>query len=100
MTLESSVVAPPYHVQSTARTLRNDFPYFSYHESVSALWDQKWRMLCAHGIYPFTDGQVEDFDPIFKELTEVSDNNPAILYRPDEYAKPFFSYCRRPGHAR
>ena len=90
MSVTSPVVGPPYHVQSTAKTLRNSFPYFSYHESVSALWSEKWRMLCAHGIYPFTDGKADDFDPIFKELTEVSNNNPAILNSPDEYAKPFF----------
>ena len=90
MTLKSPVVAPPYHVQSTAKIVRDSFPYFSYHESISALWSEKWRMLCAHGIYPFTDGRVEDFDPVFKELTNVSNNNPAILYHPDEYAKPFF----------
>ena len=47
-------------------------------------------MPCSHGIYPFTDGHVEDFDPIFKELTEVSNNSSSILYQPDEYVKPFF----------
>ncbi len=89
------IIAPPYHVQSTAAELRSGFPYFSYHESVSALWAKKWRMPCQHGIYPFTDGKVEDFDPIFAELIKVSGDNPEFLYRPDEYAKPFFPVAEK-----
>ena len=95
MTSRTPVVVPPYHVQSTAKTVRDGFPYFAYHESVSALWSDKWRMPCSHGIYPFTDGQVEDFDPIFKKLADVSGDNPAILYNPDEYAQPFFPVAER-----
>ena len=90
MRSKAPILAPPYHVQSTAATLRDGFPYFSHHDSVSALWTQKWRTLCEHGIYPFTDAKVEDFDPVFKELIKVSSDNPGILYQPDEYAKPFF----------
>lgn len=88
MKFKTAVVAPPYHVQLTAGAIRDGFPYFSFHNSVSELWNQKWRRSCAHGIYPFTDANVEDFDPIFKKLTEVS-NRSEILYQPDEYAKPF-----------
>ena len=90
MTDTNSTTAPPYHVQSTAAELRNGFPYFAYHDSVAALWSQKWRGLCSHGIYPFTDAQVVDFDPIFEELVKLSDGTTDILQRPDEYAKPFF----------
>ena len=36
--METPIIAPPYHVQSTAAELRSGFPYFSYHDSVSALW--------------------------------------------------------------
>ena len=90
MTTKTSIIAPPYHVQSTAAAMRSGFPYFSHHDSVSALWQQKWRLPCAHGIYPFTDAAVEDFSPIFDQLVQVSNDNPDILYRPDEYAKPFF----------
>ncbi len=86
----TAIVAPPYHVQSTATELRAGFPYFSYHESVAKLWADKWRNPCQHGIYPFTDGKVEDFDPIFAELERISDTLSDILFRPDEYAKPFF----------
>ena len=88
--MSTGIIAPPYHVQSTARTLRDGFPCFAHHDSTSALWSQKWRAPCAAGIYPFTDAQVEDFDPIFAELSKISADDPAILYRPDDYAKPFF----------
>lgn len=42
------------------------------------------------GIYPFVDGKVEDFDPIFSELIQASNDDPKALYDPDAYAKPFF----------
>jgi dienelactone hydrolase len=89
------IIAPPYHVQVTSTTLRGGFPYFTHHESVSALWSQKWRALCVAGIYPFTDGKFEDFDPIFTELIKISDDDPGILYRPDEYAEPFFPVAQQ-----
>jgi FrsA-like alpha/beta hydrolase family protein len=88
-------LAPPYHVQSTATNLRDGFPYFTHHDSVSALWSQKWRAPCAAGIYPFTDAKVEDFDPIFAELSKISDDDPGILYRPDDYAEPFLPFAQQ-----
>lgn len=91
----TTILAPPYHVQSTAANLRSGFPYFSHHDSISALWSQKWRPPCAHGIYPFTDANVEDFDPIFAELVRISGDRSDLLYRPDEYAKPFFPVAER-----
>ena len=84
-----SSIAPPYHVQSTAAQSRKGFPYFEHHDSVSALWSKKWRKLCAGGIYPFTDADVADFDPVFEELVRISGDNAGILYRPDDYAEPF-----------
>ncbi len=87
----TSVVAPPFHVTFTAAQVRDGFPHFPYHESVSSLWQNKWRTPCAHGIYPFTDANVEDFDPIFAELVRLSGDRPDILYRPDDYAEPFFT---------
>lgn len=89
-TASTGIIAPPYHVQSTAQTLRDGFPYFAHHDSVSSLWSQKWRRLCAAGIYPFMDGQVADFDPIFAELAKSSGDDPAVLCHPDDYARPFF----------
>ena len=85
----TTIVAPPYHVQSTAKDLRSGFPYFPHHDSVSALWEKRWRMPCQHGIYPFTDANVEDFEPIFAELVKISGDKTDILFRPDDYAKPF-----------
>ena len=89
MTPTVPISAPPFHVQSTAAMLRSDFPYFSHHDSVSALWSQKWRGPCERGIYPFTDGKAEDFDPVFAELVRLSSDNADIFLRPDDYAKPF-----------
>jgi len=92
---KGTVTSPNYHVQSCAGTVRNGFPYFPFHDSVSALWDQKWRRSCAAGIYPFTDADVLDFDPIFAELVELSNNDSSILKRPDEYASPFLVVGRK-----
>ena len=89
--LNAKVVCPPYHVQSTARESRDGFPYFRHHDSIAALWSGKWRKPCAAGVYPFTDANVADFDPIFAELVEVSGDDPAFLSRPDDYAVPFLS---------
>ena len=88
------IVAPPYHVQSTASELRNDFPYFAHRASVSTLWSQKWRMPCAADIYPFTDAYVADFDPIFAELARLSGDDASFLCRPDDYAS---RSCRSPS---
>lgn len=41
------------------------------------------------GIYPFMDGKIEDFDPIFDKLIELSGGTARILYDPDAYAAPF-----------
>lgn len=62
---------------------------------MSALWSDKWRAPCAAGIFPFADAKVEDLDPIFAELSKVSTDDPAILHRPDDYAKPFFPAARQ-----
>jgi hypothetical protein len=95
MTNSAKSIAHPYHVQSTAAKSRGGFPYFTHHESVSALWSQKWRVPYAAGIYPFTDATVGDFDPIFAELSRISNDDPGVLYRPDDYAKAFFPTARQ-----
>lgn len=86
---------PAYHVQSTAHELRCGFPYFSYHDSVSALWAEKWRPPCAQGIYPFPESRLTDFEPIFSELVTISGDRSAILLQPDEYAAPFLPVAER-----
>lgn len=90
-----TLTAPPYHVQSNGTNLRQGFPYFAHHDSVSALWSQKWRAPCAAGIYPFTDGKIADFDAVFAELQRISNDDPSVLYRPDEYANPFFPVAQQ-----
>lgn len=42
-----------------------------HHESIKALWETKWRYPCSIGVYPFHDGKLEDFEPVFKYLIEV-----------------------------
>jgi len=88
-------VGPPYHVRSAATTMRSGFPYFAFHDSITALWSQKWRTLCAGSTYPFTDGNVDDFDPIFAQLSAASEHDPDLLLRPDDYAEPFLPVARR-----
>ena len=94
-TLPSSGCKPQYHVQSTAASVRDGYPYFRHHDSVSALWAQKWRASCAAGIYPFTDANVADFDPIFADLISISGDDAGMLHRPDEYARPFLPAGQR-----
>jgi hypothetical protein len=83
--MSTPVPPPPYHVQS----LIDNPKAFPHHESVSALWSEKWRKPCAAGIYPFVDGKVEDFDPIFEQLQAQSNDDVSILNDPDAYATPF-----------
>lgn len=103
MKFTSPILAPPYHVQSTATTLRSGFPAFAYHDSVAQLWADKWRIPCTMGIYPFTDANVDDFDPVFDELIASSGSDSSILHRPDDYAVPFLpvgdELARRADHA-
>jgi hypothetical protein len=91
MTSSFKSEVPLFHVQSTGEFLRGAFPYFAHHDSVSALWSQKWRTPCTRGIYPFTDGRVEDFDPIFDALVKMSGDRTDILFRPDDYARLFLA---------
>jgi hypothetical protein len=95
MTSTRNIIAPPYHVQSTAKELRNGFPYFDHHDTISSLWTKKWRPPCASGIYPFGEGNVLDVDPIFAELVLRSGDDPHLLYQPDEYARPFLAVGKR-----
>ena len=41
------------------------------------------------GVYPFHDGKVEDFEPIFQTLIQANGDNSDVLYNPDKYAEPF-----------
>lgn len=73
-----------YHVQSSI-----DNPQSFPHSSVSGLWDLKWRKLASMGVYPFHDGKVEDFEPIFQKLIQANSDDYNIFYDPDKYGEPF-----------
>lgn len=54
------------------------------------MWNEKWKKLAHLGLYPFSDGKGEDFDEVFENLIQSSGDDPAVLFDPDEYARPFF----------
>lgn len=58
-----------------------------HHDSIQALWETKWKRPCSIGIYPFIDGKLEDFEPVFTKLVESNLRPP---YDFDAYAAPFF----------
>ncbi|XXH02182.1 hypothetical protein Hte_008550 [Hypoxylon texense] len=39
-----------------------------HHSGIRALWETKWRFPCTKSVYPFHDGALEDFEPIFLDL--------------------------------
>ena len=43
-----------------------------HHDGIKALWETKWKFPCTKSVYPFHDGQFEDFEPIFEHLIAVS----------------------------
>jgi pimeloyl-ACP methyl ester carboxylesterase len=81
----------PFHVQSSIDKVHT----FGHHDSISSLWTTKWRYPCSIGIYPFTDGKLEDFEPIFQELIQKHNDNAAILEDPELYAAPFMAVGAR-----
>lgn len=73
-----------YHVQASI-----DSPSSFPHDSISSLWNLKWRQLASLGVYPFHDGKVEDFEPIFRTLIQTNNDDYNVFYNPDTYAEPF-----------
>ncbi|KAL4866544.1 hypothetical protein BDV12DRAFT_172655 [Aspergillus spectabilis] len=43
--------------------------------SIKALWEKKWRLACEKSVYPFHDGRLEDFEPIFEKLIAKNIND-------------------------
>ena len=76
---------PAYHVQH----LVDNKQAFSYHRSVRATWEEKWKQAAHVGRYPFSDGKGEDFDTIFENLIQESNDDTAVFFDPERYAKPF-----------
>ena len=58
---------------------------FPHHESLKALWDTKWKRPASMAIYPFMDGNVADFEPVF---AKIGDMRPPYDF--DAYATAFF----------
>jgi hypothetical protein len=58
---------------------------FPHHESIKALWETKWKRPATMGIYPFMDGNIADFEPIFNEIGHL---HPPYDF--DAYAAAFF----------
>ncbi|KAI2615419.1 alpha/beta-hydrolase [Hypoxylon sp. NC1633] len=57
----------------------------SHHDGIRALWQDKWKHPCSLAVYPFHDGSIQDFEPIFLDLIarDVNDGTSA------EYTRAF-----------
>ncbi|KAJ5562956.1 hypothetical protein N7535_002599 [Penicillium sp. DV-2018c] len=53
--------------------------------SIKALWETKWKFCCTKSIYPFHDGSIEDFEPIFQKLIAENINDAST----DAYTEAF-----------
>ncbi|KAF2101455.1 alpha/beta-hydrolase [Rhizodiscina lignyota] len=60
---------------------------FGHQGSIKTLWETRWKFPCTLGVYPFHDGKLEDFEPIFDFLIRNNINDP---YN-DAYTSAFFS---------
>ncbi|KAJ9132374.1 Esterase FrsA [Pleurostoma richardsiae] len=56
-----------------------------HHDGIKALWETKWKFPCTKSVYPFHDGQYEDFEPIFDWLIENNVNDGTSI----EYTNAF-----------
>ncbi|KAJ5795177.1 hypothetical protein N7457_001776 [Penicillium paradoxum] len=48
---------------------------YPHQGSIKALWEKKWKFPCTKSIYPFHDGSLEDFEPIFEKLIAAHIND-------------------------
>ncbi|KAI4130155.1 MAG: hypothetical protein LQ338_001863 [Usnochroma carphineum] len=62
---------------------------YKHHESIKALWETKWRFPCSIAVYPFHDGKLEDFEPVFNRLIKLNINDGYS----DAYTEAFFPTC-------
>src|ERR1700760_3343787 len=49
---------------------------FGHQGSIKTLWETRWKFPCKLGVYPFHDGKLEDFEPIFDSLIANNINDP------------------------
>ncbi|KAL4899004.1 hypothetical protein BDW74DRAFT_171839 [Aspergillus multicolor] len=57
--------------------------------SIKSLWETKWRAACKKSVYPFHDGKLEDFEPIFEKLIAGNIND---AYS-DAYTETFLPFA-------
>jgi dienelactone hydrolase len=57
--------------------------------SINNLWLKKWKFPCERSLYPFHDGQYEDFAPIFETLMQKGIHDGYT----DEYTSEFLPTC-------
>ncbi|BCS23440.1 alpha/beta hydrolase family protein [Aspergillus puulaauensis] len=62
--------------------------------STKLLWETKWRAACEKSVYPFHDGKLEDFEPIFQTLITENIND---AYS-DTYTETFFPVAKSLEH--
>lgn len=60
-------------------------------ESISALWNKKWKFPCERSLYPFHDGKYDDFAPIFETLIAKDIHDGYSV----EYTKEFLPTCEK-----
>ncbi|KAF7538394.1 hypothetical protein G7054_g2968 [Neopestalotiopsis clavispora] len=75
-----------FHVQSAVDKTQA----FPHHDSITQLWELRWRDLCSKAEYPFGEAAFEDFEPVFASLIANFRNDAtALVDNPDGYAAPF-----------
>ncbi|CZT13746.1 probable yellowish-green 1 protein [Rhynchosporium graminicola] len=57
-----------------------------HHEGIKQLWETKWKFPCSINVYPFHDGKMEDFEPVFLDLIKRNINDGTS----PEYTRAFF----------
>lgn len=63
---------------------------YGHRGSIKNLWEQRWKFPCTKRVYPFHDGQLSDFEPIFQKLIEAGINDPYS----NEYTNAFIKTAR------
>ncbi|KAJ5958191.1 uncharacterized protein N7479_005341 [Penicillium vulpinum] len=48
---------------------------YPHQGSIKVLWESKWKFCASKSIYPFHDGSLEDFEPIFQKLIAENIND-------------------------
>ncbi|KAH7304150.1 Alpha/Beta hydrolase protein [Stachybotrys elegans] len=57
-----------------------------HHDGIKYLWELSWKAACAKSVYPFHEGRLEDFEPIFLHLIDHNIDDATST----EYTNAFF----------